>query len=129
MTHVVKTTKSMEQAARDVEAALGRRRFSVLWALDVNETLAAKGLDLHGGHFRILEVCSAARAKEVLETNPLVSNLLPCKVTLHETAAGTEIGMPLPTALMAALGDPRLQPLAEEVERAMLEAIDEAARS
>jgi uncharacterized protein (DUF302 family) len=128
MTHTVTTTKPMEHAARDVEAALAKRRFSVLWTLDVNETLAAKGFDLQAGRVRILEVCSAPRAKEALETNPLVANFLPCKVTLRDSGAGTEIGLPLPTALMALVGDDRLRPLAEEVERAMIDAAEEAAR-
>ncbi len=129
LTHTVRTAKAVDQAARDVEASLAKRKFSVLWALDVNRTLADKGLELRGGQFRILEVCSAPRAKEALETNPLVANLLPCKVTVHEREGGTEIGLPLPTALIGLLGDPRLRTLAEEVERAMLEAIEEAAAS
>ncbi len=128
MTRAVRTPKALDQAVRDVEAALAKRRFSVLWALDVNETLAGKGLALRDGQFRILEVCSAPRAKEALDTNPLVANFLPCKVTLRTCDGGTEIGLPLPTALIGLLGDARLRPLAEEVERAMLEAIDEAAR-
>ncbi len=125
--YTVSTGKSVDQAARDVEAALAKRRFSVLWALDVNDKLREKGLDLHG-RFRILEVCSAPRAKEALESNPLVSYFLPCKVVVYERDGRTEIGVPLPSALIGLLGDHALQPLAEEVEKTLVTAAEEAAR-
>lgn len=124
--YTVATHKPVDQAAQDVEAALATRKFSVLWALDVNDKLREKGLDLRG-RFRILEVCSAPRAKEALEGNPLVTYFLPCKVVVYERDGHTEIGLPRPTALMAMLGDDRLQPLAEEVERVLVEAVQEAA--
>jgi uncharacterized protein (DUF302 family) len=125
--YTVSTGKSVDQAARDVEAALAKRRFSVLWALDVNDKLREKGLDLHG-RFRILEVCSAPRAKEALESNPLVSYFLPCKVVVYERDGRTEIGVPLPSALIGLLGDHALQPLADEVEKTLVTAAEEAAR-
>ena len=81
MIYAVPTGKSVDQAARDVESALAQRKFSVLWSLDVNDKLREKGLDLQR-RFRILEVCSAPRAKEALETNPLVTFFLPCKVVV-----------------------------------------------
>lgn len=124
----VTTTKSVDQAAQDVEAALARRRFSVLWGLDVNQTLQEKGFALDR-RTRILEVCSAPRAKEALETAPLVAYYLPCKVVVYEGEGGTEIGLPRPTALMSLVGEPKLASLAEEVEKAMVEAVQEAARS
>jgi uncharacterized protein (DUF302 family) len=122
----VTTRKSVDEAARAVEAALAQRRFSVLWGLDVNEKLREKGLDVDGS-YRILEVCSAPRAKQALETNPDVSCFLPCKVVVSEVGGRTEIALPLPSALIGMLGDARLRPLAEEVETVMVEAVREAA--
>ena len=122
----VATDKAVDQAAADVEAALAKRKFSVLWGLDVNDKLREKGLDLHG-RFRILEVCSAPRAKQALEANPEVAYFLPCKVVVYERDGHTEIGLPRPTMLMSMLGDDHLKPLAEEVERTLIEAAEEAA--
>jgi uncharacterized protein (DUF302 family) len=124
--YTLTTAKSVDQAAQDVEAALAKRKFSVLWALDVNEKLREKGLELRG-RFRILEVCSAPRAKEALEGNPLVAYFLPCKVVVYERDGRTEIGLPRPSALMAMIGDESLAPLAAEVEGTMIEAAREAA--
>lgn len=126
MIYAVPTGKSVDQAARDVESALAQRKFSVLWSLDVNDKLREKGLDLQR-RFRILEVCSAPRAKEALETNPLVTFFLPCKVVVYERDGHTEIGLPRPTGLIGLVGDERLQPLAHEVERTLVEAVEQAA--
>ena len=120
------TAKTVDEAAQAVEAALAERRFSVLWALDVNDKLQEKGLDLKG-RFRILEVCSAPRAKQAIEANPLVGYFLPCKVVVYERDGRTEIGLPRPTALIGMLGDDGLRPLAEEVEQVLVEAVRAAA--
>lgn len=123
--YAVPTDKSVDQAVKAVEAALAKRSFSVLWALDMNAKLGEKGLALRG-QFRVLEVCSAPRAKEALESNPLVSYFLPCKVVVYERDGRTEIGVPLPSSLIGLLGDSTLQPLALEVEAALVAAADEA---
>ena len=126
MRFTVRTDKGVDAAVQAVDAALAKRKFSVLWALNINDQLQEKGLSLDG-RFRILEVCSAPRAKEALEANPLVGYFLPCKVVVYEKDGGTEIGLPRPTALIGLLGDAALQPLAEEVEQVLVEAVREAA--
>lgn len=122
------TSRSLEDASRAVEAALAARRFSVLWAFDVHEKLREKGLEAHG-RCRILEVCSAPRAKEALDANPRAAYFLPCKVVVQEREGRTEIGLARPTALIGMLGDPALRPLAEDVERTLVAAAQEAART
>jgi uncharacterized protein (DUF302 family) len=126
--YAVTTTKPVAEAARDVAAALARRGFSVLWELDVVGKLREKGLELQRP-VRILEVCSAPRAKEALEANPLVGYFLPCKVVVLQRDGRTELGLPRPTALLSLLGDEHLQPLAEEVERVLVAAVEEAAQA
>lgn len=125
--YAVRTHKPVEAAVEAVQQALAGRRFSVLWALDINEKLREKGLELNR-ECRILEVCNAARAKEALEANPAVSYFLPCKIIVSQMEDGTEIGLPRPTALMGLVGDAGLQDLAQEVEQALVEAVREAAR-
>ena len=122
----VETQKSVDAAAEAVGVALAERGFSVLWELDVNDTLNKKGLSL-GARVRILEVCSAPRAKRALETNPIVSYFLPCKVVAYERDGHTEIGLPRPSTFMGMLGDARLNDLADEVERLLIEAVKAAA--
>jgi len=122
---VVGTNKSVDEAVAAIETALVARKFGVLWQLDVNKTLEGKGLSL-AHEVRILEVCSAPRAKEAIETNPDVAAFLPCKIVVKKVGGETTIAMPRPEALINLLGDERLAGLAREVEATLLEAIAEA---
>lgn len=122
----IETPKSVDDAVAAIQTALAQRGFRVLWTLDVNETLREKDLTL-SGQVRILEVCSAPRAQEALETNPLVSLFLPCKVVAYERDGHTEIGLPRPSALMGMLDDPRLAKLALDVEEILVAAARQAA--
>lgn len=121
----VHTGKGVEEAVAAVEAAMAGRKFSVLWQLDVNKTLESKGLSLEH-EVRILEVCSAPKAKHALETNPAVAYFLPCKIVVKRVAGQTTIGLARPGALMALMGDERFNALAQEVEAELVAVVDEA---
>jgi uncharacterized protein (DUF302 family) len=125
----VPTPKTVDEALTAVEASLGRHQFQVLWHLDINEKLAARGL-VPEPPFHILEVCSAPRAKAALATNQRVGYFLPCKIVVYEDQGshGTEIGLERPSLMMRLLGDEALRPLADEVEGLLKAAISEAAR-
>jgi uncharacterized protein (DUF302 family) len=124
----VTTELTVDQAVERVTAELAKRGFSVLWALNVNAKLEEKGLQLQLP-YRILEVCSAPRAKQALETNPAVGFYLPCKVVVYAQDGRTHIGLPRPEALIGQLGDDRLRGLADEVGRVLVEAAGAAGQS
>lgn len=121
--------KSLSRAVEDLGAALQRHQFGVLWDLDINAKLEEKGLRPEPP-FRILEVCSAPRAKEALATNQAVGYFLPCKVLVYQDSQSgkTTIGYARPAALMGLLQDARLDSLAAEVDGLLRAAVDEAAR-
>jgi uncharacterized protein (DUF302 family) len=122
------TSKSVAQAIAAVERALAARQFAVLWHLDINEKLREKGLP-EGPPFHVLEVCSAPRAQQALETNQQVGYFLPCKIVVYQDArtGGTEVGLQRPQLMVDLLGDPALEPLAQEVETLLSAAVAEAA--
>lgn len=125
----VTTKKSVDEAVAAVGAALQNHQFGVLWDLDINEKLTEKGLAAEPP-FRILEVCSAPRAKHALSTNQSVGYFLPCKVLVFQDRESrqTQIGYAKPAALMGLLGDTRLDALAGEVDNLLREAVEQAAR-
>ncbi len=124
----VPTEKSVDQAVKDVGATLLERQFGVLWDLDINQKLAEKGIETEPP-FRILEVCSAPRAKKALSTNQAVGFFLPCKVLVYEdrTTHRTMIGYAKPEMLIGLAQDDRLASLAQEVDQIMRQAVDQAA--
>ncbi|MDI3328317.1 MAG: DUF302 domain-containing protein [Alicyclobacillaceae bacterium] len=126
--YTVATAKSVEEAARDLEAALAGRQFGVLWQLDVPSKLAEKGVEFRTP-YRILEVCNPREAAQVLSKDLLVGYFLPCKIVVYEEAGQTKIGLPKPTALLGQVSeDAALQEIARRVEEQLKAAVDEAAR-
>lgn len=121
----VTTEKPVAEAISAVEAALAERKFSVLWHLHINEKLAEKGLTLDPD-VHILEVCSAPKAKQAIETSPQVAYFLPCKVVVRRQQGQTTLGLVRPTVLMNTLGDEGMSSLAAEVEAALTEAVGAA---
>lgn len=126
--YTVPTDKSVPLAIEVIEKTLMARQFGVLWHLDINEKLVEKGLD-PGPAFHVLEVCSAPRAKQALSTNQQVGYFLPCKIVVYtdQKNGTTQIGLLRPRLMTELLGDQELEPLANEVEQLLVDAINEAA--
>lgn len=126
MKYIVKTSKSVDQAEADLSAAVQRHKFGVLHTHNLQETMKKKGVEF-GNACRILEICNPQNAKEVLATDMDLNLVLPCRVSVYSDHGKTKIGMIKPTAMLKALSNsPALSRVAEEVEEAIIEMIDEA---
>ena len=126
MLYVVETSKDVDTAARDLEAAVRRNKFGVLHVHNLQQTLKDKGADFPNA-CKILEVCNPQRAMEVLTRNMGVNMALPCRISVYREKGKTKIGMVRPTALLALFpGGEALKGVAEEVERETIKMIDEA---
>ena len=126
MRYEVRTSKSVDQATADLEAAIRRNGFGVLHQYDLKQTLASKGVQLPH-ECRILEVCNPQQAARVLASDMGLNIALPCRISVYEDGGTTRIGMARPTAMLASLSDaPELAAVALEVEQATIRMIDEA---
>ena len=76
---------------------------------------------------RIFEVCNPHRAKEVLEKNMEISTALPCRISVFSDGGRVKLSTIRPTAMLSLLGQRGMQAVADEVERVILESMDEAA--
>jgi uncharacterized protein (DUF302 family) len=126
MKYVVTSSKSVEQAAVDLEAAVKQHGFGVLHTYDLKQTLASKGVELPH-ECRILDVCNPRQAARVLSADISMNMALPCRISVYEEGGQTRIGMVRPTALLASLSEsPGLREVAEEVEKATIRMIEDA---
>ncbi|MET3683703.1 uncharacterized protein (DUF302 family) [Alkalibacillus flavidus] len=125
--YTVTTNKSVEDVVNDLAASLKNVQFGVLWDFDVKETLHNKGFDDFNQTFRILEVCNPKAARDVLSMEEKVSYFLPCKVVVYESEGQTKIGMPKPTVLMNHIDSKDVKDFAADIEKTMIQAINEAA--
>jgi uncharacterized protein (DUF302 family) len=127
MYYAVTSSKPVERAARDLEAAVKKHGFGVLHVYDLKQTLASKGVTL-AAECRIFEVCNPQQAAKVLSADMTLNMALPCRISVYEQDGATKIGMIRPTALLGVLSrDPKLAEVAETVETAIETMIDEAA--
>jgi uncharacterized protein (DUF302 family) len=125
--YIVDSDKSVDQAARDLEAAVKRHGFGVLHVYDLKQTLESKGVDLPS-ECRILEVCNPKQAAAVLAMDMALNMALPCRVSVYSENGHTKIGMLKPTRLLPLLSDAaELEDVAQSVEAAVTAMIDDAA--
>jgi uncharacterized protein (DUF302 family) len=127
MYHIVPTAKNVEDACRDLEAAIREHEFGVLHVYDLKETLARKGYAL-APQCRIFEVCNPQQAARVLQRDIRVNMALPCRISVFEDAGVTKIGAILPAEILRALShDRELADVAENVQTTIKAIVDEAA--
>ena len=126
MYHVVDSSKSFDQAATDLEAAVKRHEFGVLHIHDLGNTLRSKGVDF-AENCKVFEVCNPGQAAKVLGIDMRLNMALPCRISVYTEKGKTMIGMIKPVPMLAALSeDESLVKVAQEVEAKTMEMIEEA---
>lgn len=126
MYHIVPTSKSFEQASTDLEAAVLRHGFGVLHVHDLGTTLRSKGLSFEE-ECKVFEVCNPAQAAKVLSVDMRLNMALPCRISVFTEKGSTSIGMIRPVPMLTALSqDASLMLVAEEVEKAIVQMLEEA---
>jgi len=127
MYYIVPSTKTVDDAARDLEAAVRKHEFGVLHVYDLKDTLTKKGHPL-GPQCKIFEVCNPQQATRVLERDIRVNMALPCRISIFEDAGVTKIGTILPADILRSLSqDAELREIAETVQATIKEIVAEAA--
>ena len=115
---------SVDEAIERFQAALKPRGFGVLATIKVHEILEQK-LGTRMDPLVILDVCSPTHAREAINISRDVALLLPCKVVISQEGGKTRVALQRPTvALGTLLPLPRLDPLGQEVEKLLREAVD-----
>ena len=127
MLYTRETSKSVERAFEDVQAAVKHHGFGMLHYYDFRKTLHEKGFELAQACL-VLEVCNPAQAAEVLGRDMRLNMVLPCRLSIYEDGGKTFIGMLPPTALLALIStDAAIAEAASGVEKTMQQIIDAAA--
>jgi len=118
-----KTLKvSFEEAVARVTEALKKDGFGILTEIDVKETLKKK-LNIDFKKYKILGACNPPFAYKALQAEDRIGLMLPCNVIVQELPGGkVEVAAIDPVASMAAIDNPKLRDVGQEV-RAKLKAV------
>jgi len=116
---------SYDQAISKVTEELKKEGFGILTEIDVKETLKKKmGVDFH--KYKILGACNPAYAYQALQAEDKIGTMLPCNVIVQEKIEGqVEVTAIDPMASMKAVENPKLKPIAEEVQNKLKKVIQQ----
>ncbi|GAF27038.1 DUF302 domain-containing protein [Neomoorella thermoacetica] len=123
--YTVTTARDFEAAVKAVEEATAAQGMKVQHVHDVQATLRSKGYD--SDPLKIIEICNARYAHEVLAKDVLISLMMPCKINVYVRDGKTYISALRPTMLAQFFPHARLEEVAREVDT-KIRTIVEAAR-
>jgi uncharacterized protein (DUF302 family) len=113
---------SFEEAVTKVTEDLKKSGFGIITEIDVKETLKKK-LNVDFRKYKILGSCNPPYAYKALQAEDKIGLMLPCNVIVQELSGGrVEVAAIDPVASMAAVNNPQLRSVGEEV-RAKLKAV------
>jgi uncharacterized protein (DUF302 family) len=122
--YTVGTTKSFEAAVEAVERAVAGKGYRVMNTYDVAATLAAEGF--YRGPLKIIEVCNARDADEILKKDVSVALMLPCPIVVYTEGGKTFISTMRPAALAEFSPGSGLEQVASQMETVFLQIVNEA---
>lgn len=120
----VMSKKPFEEAVATIEKRSAEKGFRVLHTHDVAAALAEKGLPREP--LKIIEICNAKYANEVLNKDVKVSLMLPCPISVYVQGGKTYISTLLPSSIADFFPRAGIEALASDVERIVLEIIEQA---
>jgi uncharacterized protein (DUF302 family) len=120
----VTTKKSFDEAVASIERKTVEKGFRVLHTHDVAATLAEKGFVREP--LKIIEICNARYASQVLEKDVRIALMLPCPISVYREGDVTHVSTMLPSVIADFYPDAGIEELAQEVERIVLTIVEEA---
>ena len=120
----VSTEKGFGEAVAAVEKKTAENGFRVLHTHDVATTLAEKGFPREP--LKIIEICNAKYASQVLEKDIRISLMLPCPISVYVQGGKTNISTLLPTSISEFFPEAGINKLASEVEQIVLRIVEES---
>lgn len=120
----IATEKSLDETVSAIEQKAAEKGFRVLHTHDVAATLAEKGFPREP--LKIIEICNAKYASQVLDKDVKISLMLPCPISVYVKEGKTYISTLLPTSIADFFPQAGIEGLASEVERIVLKIVEEA---
>ena len=122
--YTTKSNRAFDEAVAKIEEITAAKGFRVLHVHDVKATLQEKGFER--GPFKIIEVCNARFAHQVLGIAEDVGLFMPCKINVYIKDNETIISAMRPAMISEFFAEPRLKELAAEVDIIVRSIVDEA---
>ncbi len=124
--YTVQTGKPFDEAVAAVERHTAAKGFRVLHTHDVAATLAEKGFEREP--LKIVEICNAKFAHEVLQKDITTALMLPCPIVIYRKDGKTHISTMLPALMSQFFPGKGIEAIAALVQTAVVSIVDESAK-
>ncbi|MBT8140818.1 MAG: DUF302 domain-containing protein [Gammaproteobacteria bacterium] len=135
MYYFASTSKSFEQALKDLTKNVKAHGYSILHVHDFAEIFKTKRVvfDAKDPGFQelcqVFEVCNASQARRVMENDMRLNMALPCRISVYTENRKVKVGMLSPQKLINQLSDNAVvKEIAREVDATLRQVIDETVR-
>ena len=122
--YTVISGKSFDEAVKAIEQKSAEKGFRVLHTHDVAATLTEKGFPREP--LKIVEICNARAASEVLKKDVKTSLMLPCPISVYTEQGKTFISTLLPSSIADFFPKAGIEAIAADVEKTVLAIVNEA---
>ncbi len=122
--YTVISGKSFDEAVKAIEQKSAEKGFRVLHTHDVAATLTEKGFPREP--LKIVEICNARAASEVLKKDVKTSLMLPCPISVYTEQGKTFISTLLPSSIADFIPKAGIEAIAADVEKTVLGIVNEA---
>ena len=118
-------SRPYEQVLTAVKAAAQKQGFRVSNVHDIAASLRKDGINREP--YATVEVCNSKIAAEVLNAQPLLGSVMPCRIAVFQKGNETTVSMIRPSRLMTLFpGSSEVKKEARQVEKSMEAIVDEA---
>jgi uncharacterized protein (DUF302 family) len=121
--HVRAVALSFDEALTRLEAALKAEGFGVLCQIDIQAKLREK-LGVEFPRYIILGACNPPLAHQALSQEINLGLLLPCNAIVYEKDGRVWAGAVDATKMLSVVGNPEMNPMAEDVNRKLRRAVN-----
>ncbi len=117
--------KSIDQAYESLLRAIGQQNYTFVRDQAIDSRLVPQQWEAK--NVRIVYFCNFAKMDRALSIDIRAAQILPCRITLIETAKGVDLMAINPAWSSLNLGNPLLYPQCQELKRDYLAIMEEAA--
>jgi len=91
--------RPFDEVALQLEGSIVANDLGILQVHDFGRLLRAKGIASEQ-NCRVYEVCNPRLAAQLIDIDPGLAHVLPCRISMHDRGGVTTVTTPMPSAMM-----------------------------
>lgn len=124
MIYKKESLKSVQEVVDKIQELAPNYKFGVLYIHNIKNTLNSKGFNL-ANECQVLDICNPNVANKFLQTNMLMSSVMPCKISVFQEDNKTFVAMNSLLTVVKEVND-SLEDIVNETEKVLKQIIEEA---